>query len=229
MARIKYSGLISEISGSVAGTTFQRNKYGYTIKQKPNPVRPIRPNQQLAQSRVKRAIAAWVGLTSSQRSAWDTYASTYPEPTRLDPTKYLGGYNLFIKYHLFRFVCTEDVLADPSGAQIAINPDQTILTLDAGDFTWEGVSGVSSGNWYMLLFLSRVVPLTTNYAVTKTRFITFATVLDPVSELITAPYAALFANTPAVGERVMQHTVLINQDNGQISQTSNSLTLVVAP
>jgi len=45
MARIKLSGILSEISGSVSGMTFQNSLSGLTLRKKPIPLNPKSQSQ----------------------------------------------------------------------------------------------------------------------------------------------------------------------------------------
>lgn len=74
MAIVTTSGLITDIRGSVAGTTFQQSGAGLTMRKKPFPV----GKGTNAQSRV-RALQAdlnryWLALTDSQRLVWASFS-----------------------------------------------------------------------------------------------------------------------------------------------------------
>src|SRR5690606_31037464 len=114
MARIKYTALVESIRGSIQGTTFQRNAYGYTVKGKPNMVNP-NTNLQSASKRNMSGIAqAWSSLSDSDRNAWDTWAATNPVPSRLNPDANLTGFAQFTRWHNIRWLYAYgDVLANP--------------------------------------------------------------------------------------------------------------------
>ena len=97
MARIIYSGLIESIRGSIAGTTFQANAYGYTIKKKPNIINPNTASQNLRKSYLAKAVRQWRSFIQATRDSWDTFASTYPQYSQHNPSAQLSGYAVFTK------------------------------------------------------------------------------------------------------------------------------------
>lgn len=96
MARIVYSGLVTEIKGSVGGTTFQSNRSGYIVrnKQYKGPVRSV-GNVEAGRA---FAIASrrWSLLSSAQQSAYNTMASSYQYTDLWGKTKTLTGFQWFM-------------------------------------------------------------------------------------------------------------------------------------
>lgn len=96
MARIVYSGLVTEIKGSIGGTTFQSNRSGYIVrnKQYKGPVRSV-GNVEAGRA---FAIASrrWSLLSSAQQSDYNTMASSYPYTDLWGNTKTLTGFQWFM-------------------------------------------------------------------------------------------------------------------------------------
>lgn len=102
MALIKFGGGVVQMSGSIAGDTFARNRYGNYSRAR---TKPTNPNTDL-QQRARNAIAAlsdrWAAtLTAAQRTAWGLYASNVAMLNRLGETTYLSGYNHYIRSNSF--------------------------------------------------------------------------------------------------------------------------------
>jgi len=98
MALVKYGGGIIQASGSIAGTTHARNRFGNYIRAR---TKPVNPNSAL-QSAVRDALSAlsedWqTELDAAQRIAWATYAAAVSSKNRLGETVYLTGFNHFIR------------------------------------------------------------------------------------------------------------------------------------
>ncbi len=102
MARIQYTALVNRIAGSIAGTTFQRNAYGHTIKTKPN---TVNKNTQ-AQAEKKALILAisknWALMSNKDRKSWRRQAQSNPIKSRLNKDSSLNGYNYYMKYNLIQ-------------------------------------------------------------------------------------------------------------------------------
>ena len=67
MARVKFGSLVTEISGSIGGSTFQRNSFGNTLRNKPNPIRSRTAAQLSIRQYMKQAHAGWTALTAAER------------------------------------------------------------------------------------------------------------------------------------------------------------------
>lgn len=102
MARIKFSPVVGEISGSIGGSTFQKNRFGFTVRKKPLPPSIISALQYNNRVNMARVISAWAGLTAAQRKAWDNFLSFSAAYARLNKNALLSGFNLFVRYNIIR-------------------------------------------------------------------------------------------------------------------------------
>ena len=75
MARIIYSALVTQIKGSVGGTTFQSNAYGFTIKNKASVVKPRTMLQERSKKFFASATGAWRKLSQTNRDTWVSWAA----------------------------------------------------------------------------------------------------------------------------------------------------------
>ena len=102
MARVRYSSLVSGISGSVGGATFQLNPYGNTLRSKPNPIRGRSLSQLLVRQYMKAAHDAWANMTPAGRLQWQQFISFSNQKIRRDHNVLMSGHGLFIKYQTMR-------------------------------------------------------------------------------------------------------------------------------
>lgn len=104
MARIKLGPLVTDIAGSVGGATFQRNRFGMTMRNKPLPLYSQTP----AQFKIRRLIAflqySWQDLTDPQRLQWNRFLDFSGQTIRRDRSIKLSGQTLYIKYQLYRIM-----------------------------------------------------------------------------------------------------------------------------
>jgi len=103
MALIKYGAGIVQMSGSIAGSTFARNRSGNYARAR---TKPTNPNT-AAQIKVRAALAAIVErwsetLSAAQRAAWDLYASNVSMLNKLGESIKLTGFNHYIRSNAFR-------------------------------------------------------------------------------------------------------------------------------
>lgn len=74
---MKYkSPIFSQASGSLAGTTFSRNKGGQYTRARAIPINPNTPEQAAVRNLFGTLADLWINtLTGAQRDAWQTYAN----------------------------------------------------------------------------------------------------------------------------------------------------------
>jgi len=98
MALVKYGGGIVQMSGSIAGNTYARNRYGNYVRARTKPTNPNSSGQQTV-----RAILAWLTnrwsqtLTAAQRTEWNLYGSNVAMVNKLGETVRLSGFNHYIR------------------------------------------------------------------------------------------------------------------------------------
>lgn len=139
MARIRYSGLVQDISGSIGGTTFQRNAFGSTIRSKPTPVKSLTASQQASRVYMSQCITLWNGLSVANRALWDRAVSYYIVFSKFNKTSLLTGRALFIKYNLIRL-----------RAGLSVMTTFDYLTPVYHAYTWSLNKHVPNGNYLLL-------------------------------------------------------------------------------
>lgn len=136
MALVKYGGGIIQASGSIAGNTYARNRFGNYIRPRTKPVNPNSSAQVGIRSAMSYLTTYWhATLTAAQRIAWATYASAVAMKNRLGETIYLTGFNHFIRSN-----CE---LVNRSLTLVADGP--TELALPEKDATFAVAASAASG------------------------------------------------------------------------------------
>ena len=74
------SPIVSSGSGSIAGLTLSRNRYGMYLRQKAIPVNPNTEGQQAVRLAFAKAVQVWATtLSATDREAWTIYAANVPK------------------------------------------------------------------------------------------------------------------------------------------------------
>lgn len=98
MALIKFGAGIAGMSGSIAGTTFAKNRYGSYARNKTKPVNPNTAAQIAVRSAVSYLSQYWFNsMTATERAAWAQYAANVAVTNRLGESIYLTGFNHFVR------------------------------------------------------------------------------------------------------------------------------------
>lgn len=101
MALVRYGGGIVQMSGSIAGNTFARNRYGNYVRSRIAPVNPQSPRQSAIRAIVAFVTTLWLStLTQLQRDAWAVFANNVPAKNKLGEVINLSGFNQFVKSNI---------------------------------------------------------------------------------------------------------------------------------
>ena len=100
MARIKLGAFVTEIRGSVGGTTFQANRFGFSAKNYPLQPKPKGFKQSPAKTNMSLLSQSWVASDPSLRDAYNAYAAAYPQYPKSGSTVHLSGYEIFLRFGL---------------------------------------------------------------------------------------------------------------------------------
>ena len=98
MALVKFGGGVVGMSGSIAGTTFARNRSGSYARARTKPINPNTARQVLVRSIMANLSTRWSQtLTADQRTAWNLYASSVSMKNRLGEAINLTGFNHYLR------------------------------------------------------------------------------------------------------------------------------------
>lgn len=220
MARIKYSALVENIRGSIGGTTFQRNAYGYTVKSKPAIVNPQTAMQRERKTGMQWAQNRWRTLSGANRATWDTYATNYPVPSRLNPDAYLGGQQLFMRHEMLNYIWGGASDAT-TGAPFTITNPTFRIVLDAGQLYLEPEWDAISGDFRGLAFATPQISETQNIVKSKTRYVGNNSISGSPPGIIdiTTLFVQIYGYLPALGDIIGAFIVFIGDDNAAIIRT----------
>lgn len=114
----KITVLLGELSGSIAGNTFSRNKAGAYVRQRVTPTDPKSEAQMAVRARFANVGSAFHSLTPLQKAAWNAFATSLFTPVggRIAGVTYTGQQ---------AFVSLNQRLANAASI-ITSNPDVSI-------------------------------------------------------------------------------------------------------
>lgn len=153
MALIKFGGGVVQMSGSIAGNTFARNRYGNYCRSRTKPTNPNTGKQQTIRSAMAFLTARWAQtLTAAQRTAWNLYGSNVNMLNKLGETIQLSGFNHYIRSNMIRKQCALAIIdagpvifevpaADPTYAITCSEATQQISTTFDNGMDWADEDG----------------------------------------------------------------------------------------
>lgn len=103
MALVKYGGGIIQMSGSIAGNTYARNRYGNYARARTKPVNPNTARQDEIRAAMAFITERWAQtLDDAKRTAWNLYGSSVAMKNRLGETVFMTGFNHYVRSNVFR-------------------------------------------------------------------------------------------------------------------------------
>lgn len=170
MALIKFGGGITAMSGSIAGNTFARNRFGYYSRARTKPVNPKSVGQSQMRLIIGFLVEAWHdALDASQRTAWATYANAITMKNRLGENIKCTGFNHFIRGNSLELQQTNAMVAN-GPAILSLPPTDPIFAITASAATQlisvsfdNTLDWASQPNAFMALFMGRPQLNTRNF------------------------------------------------------------------
>lgn len=139
----------SDIRGSIAGTTYSRNKGGLYMRGRVAPINRRTTAQTLVRANFGANSKAWAGLTSDQRTAWTMFAAANPLVNVLGASIIVSGIAMFQKLNQVLKQIDAATISDPPSdlsvpalaAVTGLAVDSTAVTFTVNTLTQAVVSG----------------------------------------------------------------------------------------
>jgi hypothetical protein len=184
MARVKLSPLITELSGSIGGATFQRNRAGITLRSKPYPKLSTSPLQSLRRSQLMQLHAAYSNLTEIQRNQWIAVTKFVNATCKNNPSASLDYHSLFLKYNYLRLLSgpfpessplpeLPDLLTDPEFKLFPMGIESMSFFIDYNNFTIEFIGAFTPENSWFLFQMSDIKSKNTSFNKSGIKLINF--------------------------------------------------------
>lgn len=201
MAIIKTSGLITDINGSINGTTFQNSLGGLTMKSKSFQSKNYSMLANAQKATMSGVQNYWRNLSQADRDDWQVQAEFAPVGMKRGNGRKLSGQQLFIKY------------ANWYAQQFSALPGQPVFAVEfipTVSIRIQNVAGalhcltninINEAVSFLHFEISSVMPASRKLPTggTKTIELTFANSADVV---FTNDYIDLFGAVPSVGSFV---------------------------
>lgn len=116
MANVLLGGGVTDIRGSIGGTTFSRNAGGNYARGRMKPVNPRSPLQNARRAEIANLAKQWSNvLTEQQREDWRAYAMGTSWTNKLGQSIEISGLAAFIRLNVFeRMTPSVPILAAPT-------------------------------------------------------------------------------------------------------------------
>ena len=221
MARIKLSALISEISGKVGGTVFQKNKNGWSMKNKSVGTKKLSPRSQNIKSINLRISTAWANLSQANRNLYAQFVSFIRISQVKNTSNYISAYEYFRKNNFYRLFYSISILETPVFSVLTFQSLTADLSLSMGSLYIDLDRYLDSGIEFLIISLTK--PLNSGAYNNKSLYKMLPIVTTSSIQLdITAEYLAIFHVLPVIGQKIFFNYSNANLLNGRTSAFKQS-------
>ncbi len=164
MALVKYGPTVVQMSGSIAGVVYARNRYGNYVRPRTKPVNPKSDRQVAARVRMQMLSEQWrePPMDDTIRLAWQTYADSINWDNKLGESVTLTGMNCFVQCNANRLAAGHTIITAapaalglPAGdpafqiSALSVGTQDATITFDDG-FDW-----CAENNAYFALYMGK--------------------------------------------------------------------------
>ena len=228
MAKIKYSGLVSEMRGKLNGGVLSRNRGGAYVRNKVTPLNPQTDAQVNVRNFFTTNSKAWRGLLQSVRNAWNSAVSGFISTDIFGDGLTPSGANLYQRINTNLLNINESVLTNPPTPAAV----PSFLTFSVAIDHSDGTAFLSFTDPIAVtekVLLYATPGLSPGKAFAKNNFRLIG-VLDNSFETgddAASLYIAKFGAIPAPGQKVFFKAKQITISNGLNGAVSECFTIVV--
>lgn len=122
-------------SGSLAGTTSSRNRFGQYRRSRAIPVNPNSAFQGTVRARLSANAATWRTLTAAQRAGWNDLANGFTRTNSLGATYNMTGFMCYCSCNNNQAAAGNAALADAPALVTPATPLTAVITLTAAAFS----------------------------------------------------------------------------------------------
>jgi len=195
-------------SGSLAGQTASRNRFGQYERSRAIPVNPSSAAQGLARARLAANSAAWRALTVAQRAGWSGLGLSMVRSDSLGQTYTLQGNQAYASVNNIRLLQALAVVPDAPGIVTPSVITGVVITLTAIAFSVAYTPTPMPAATYLAIYASPQRSAGRNFEA-DFRFMKLSAVAAASPLAILAEYTARFG-IPVVGNRIFISCVALS-------------------
>jgi hypothetical protein len=220
MAKVNFGEMVNDARGKIAGIVFSKNKSGAYTRTKVTPANPRTVAQQAVRANFANLSQQWSGtLTAAQRSAWTSYAVTFPRRDIFGNSLTLNGLNMFVALNAVLLQIGQPVVLTPpiSPAVIPavwVNAFATLSTTVVS-ITESVLSG--QPNAYNYIFATKCLPPGRSPTPSDFRWVYSALDLTVPGPIVFSSFYIGKFGSPIAGAAVYALIATVDGDSGNVS------------
>jgi hypothetical protein len=192
MARVTYTALISKITGSIGGLTFQVNPSGHILRSKPQmPAKPM-PAANIQQRNISLLTAAWPSLSNANKVTWSDFATAHQKVNEWSISKYLNGFQWYLSCNLNLLIVDEATIDAAPIWEVMTVPDAFTIYTDVDDIKVDFGAEYTAPYDYVMVYASPPIRQSSIKLRRSLKLILITSVSAQQYISLTASYSSLF-------------------------------------
>jgi len=187
-------------SGSMAGTTSSRNRYGQYRRTRAIPVNPRTGSQGTVRARLGANAAAWRALTAAQRAGWTDLGAMMTRTDSLGQTSTLNGFSAYCSVNNNNSAAGNAVVSDAPAIVTPGTLTTATVTLTAAAFSVAYTATPLAAGTRLFSYVSGQKSAGRNYE-SDLRLLAVSAAAAASPAVLTTAYTAKWG-VPVVGNRV---------------------------
>lgn len=217
MAKFTPGAIVSEVRGTVAATTYSKNKGGAIIRNRVTPINRRSTNQTARRQILASLASAWRGLTQAQRDSWNAASPNFPQSDSLGQTIFLTGEQLYVRSNANLILIGEaQIVNAPTPVSFDVLAFTSLTaTAGTGVISLAFTPTVPAGFQLVIRATAPISPGVSFVPSSKFRFVQAIAPLAISPQALTAAYALVFGSIAgAVGQKIFIEMFLIEEASG---------------
>jgi len=219
MAQAKLGPLVSDIAGSIGGTTLQRSFLGTQLRSRPNPIRRRNAQTLVARQVTQVASRRWKLLTPAQRSDWQLAADDIGWTNRFGDPIRGKGYWLFLRCAHYRGLMGLALRNDPAPMPTfdeITTPACTYAVTPSMVLSWGAPAAIPAGiRW--LIFATPRLSAGRSATFGNRRYLGYLASAQTSPKSILDIWHSRFGQYPAAGTQVFLQIIQVETSSGNTS------------
>lgn len=154
MARVNYSGIVTELVGSISGTVFQKNGSGFICRSVGHCRKSTTPLQKFQHQKHYSVLRDYTLLSLDDKLLWRDFASLHSRVDKFGNTRLISGANWFQSINSNLLLLGESGISSPPIYILPVSvPDMNVVVKSDGIY-WNITGAVGNTDDFCELYLT---------------------------------------------------------------------------
>jgi len=228
MARVQYGAFITQLKGSIAGSTFQSSRHGFSVRNKPIAPKGRSTDQNTLRDYWRIVSQHWRTLPQADRDTWAAVAPSWPAVDAYGNSITLTGFECYMRSNYKKYIVKQKIADIGSLPVVLYNPVITdvVASIALGTIILTFANGPVDPDFSMIVEAAAPVSAGTSYRPSSMRGFAIIPTASVSPYDLTAAYVTKWGQFPPEGTRLCVDISVVSEINGTSSAPFTISTIV---